>query len=133
MYRRMTYAKPDDLPTDLQKLEDVDRRIAAASDIVSWLTRGAVYPVNEDGYPSDLGLLQLFTDATVQQVIFADDKYGGVDVEEDSAPAQLGSLRFGKDEGSSGRNPNWGTGIRQNVSPAVWYMLFNAGLIKGIV
>ena len=129
MYR-MIYAEPDDLPADLQELDDVDRRIAAASDIVSWLTRGAVYPVNEEGYPSDLNLHQLFTEATVQQVIFADDKYGGVDVDEENAPAQLGSLRFYKDEGSS-RNPNWGTGIRQNVSPAVWYMLFNAGLIRG--
>lgn len=131
-YVRITYATPTDLPESLQDLDDVALRIQAASDIVAWLISNARYEVGEDGYPSDPDLLELLTEATVAQVVFADDKYGGVDVAEDQAPSQLGSLKFDANS-ASGRNPNYGTGVRQNVAPTVWYMLRNAGLIHGVI
>lgn len=130
-FLRPVYAKVADLPENLQSLPDAELRIRAASDIVAWLIRNARYDTDQEGYPSDTGLLQLLVEATVTQVIFADDKYGGAETPGDGAPAQLGSLKFDSD--TSGRNPNYGTGIRQNMSPATWYMLRNAGLIHGRV
>lgn len=133
MFTRLQYATAEDLPQDLATLPDIDQRIQAASDIVGWLTSNARYRVDETGYPEDKDLLALFKEATITQVTFADDKYGGVDFDDESAPSQLGSLKFSGEGSTSGRNPNYGTGIRQNVSPAVWYMLRNAGLIRGDV
>lgn len=130
-FLRPMYAKVDDLPENLQHLDDAEARVRAASDIVGWLISNAQYDVDQDGYPTDPALLELLVEATVTQVMFADDKYGGADTDGDGAPAQLGSLKFDAD--SSGRNPNYGTGIRQNMSPATWYMLRNAGLIHGRV
>lgn len=130
-YLRPVYADKSNLPENLQSLPDADARIQAASDIVAWLIKGARYNTDDDGHPTDENLRTLLKEATVTQAVFADDKYGGADTPGDGAPAQLGSLKFDSD--TSGRNPNYGTGIRQNMSPAAWYMLRNAGLIHGQV
>lgn len=127
----MIYASAQDLPEDLQDLEDLDRRLSAASNIVTWLVGNDYYPTDEDGMPTG-HLREVFKEATVTQLIFTDQKYGGVDVSEEDAPAQLGSLKFGSNS-NSGRNENYGTSIRQNVSPTVWYLLRNNGLIQGRV
>src|SRR5690625_4678520 len=131
-YHRATYAEVSDLPEALQGLEDAEQRVEAASDVVTWLIRNARYEVNEEGKPTDTDLLALLKDATVTQAVFADDKYGGQNNPEDQdvVPVALGSLRVESPDTSS-RNPNWGTRIWQNISPATWYMLRNAGLIRG--
>lgn len=130
-YLRPVYAKAADLPETIRDLPDAEQRIRAASDIVAWLISNARYDTDDHGQPTDKGLQELLKEATVTQVVFADDKYGGADTPGDGAPAQLGSLKFDSD--TSGRNPNYGTGIRQNMSPATWYMLRVAGLIHGRV
>jgi len=131
-YHRVTHAAVSDLPEALQGLEDAEQRVEAASDVVTWLIRNARYEVDDDGKPTDEDLLALLKDATVTQAIFADDKYGGQDdtSDEDVVPVALGALRVESPD-TSGRNPNWGTRVWQNISPATWYMLRNAGLIRG--
>lgn len=133
-FHRPQFAKVTDLPKTLQGLDDAEQRVQAASDLVAWLIRNAVYEVDDEGQPTDPDLLELLKDATVTQTIFADDKYGGQDdgSDDDAVPVALGSLRV-KEPDTSSRNPNWGTRIWQNISPASWYMLHNAGLIRGHV
>jgi hypothetical protein len=132
-FHRVTYAKVEDLPKALQSLEDAEQRIRAASDIVTWLIRNARYEVDDDGKPTDEDLLALLKEATVTQAVFADDKYGGEDTtDDDIVPVALGALRVETPD-TSGRNPNWGTRVWQNISSATWYMLRNAGLVRGHV
>jgi hypothetical protein len=132
-FHRVTYAEVSDLPEALQSLEDAQQRIAAASDIVTWLIRNARYEVDDKGKPTDTALLALLKEATVTQAVFADDKYtGGDTTDEDVVPVALGALRVQAPD-TSGRNPNWGTRVWQSISPATWYMLRNAGLVRGHV
>lgn len=133
MYTRLVYATVADLPENLQGLPDAQQRIEAASDIITWLLSNSYYAVDDVGYPANPSLVEVFKEATIQQTIFADDKYGGVELDDLHAPSQLGSLKFSGATEDSGRNPNYGTGIRQNVSPSAWYLLKNIGLIKGWV
>jgi hypothetical protein len=133
-YHRVTHAQVSDLPEALQDLDDAEQRVQAASDLVSWLIRNARYEVDDEGQPTDTDLIALLKDATVTQAVFADDKYGGQDdtTDEDVVPVALGALRVEAPD-TSNRNPNWGTRVWQNISPATWYMLRNAGLIRGHV
>lgn len=132
-YARIIYATPEDLPKNLQHLDDVQQRVQAASDLVAWLIGNARYDTGDDGYPSDPDLLALLVEATVTQVVFNDNQYGGADGPGAQAPASIGTLKFGAENDSSGRNPNYGTRVHQHVSPATWYMLRNAGLIHGVI
>lgn len=120
----LTYAEPSDLPADLQDMSGVGALVASASLIVDMLARGAVYDTDEDGRPTDVHLAEVFRDATIMQVVWADETTGGA---AGAAPSQLGSLKFDatvKEEGDQ---------VPPGVAPDAFRLLRVEGIIHSRV
>ncbi|WP_291280014.1 hypothetical protein [Galactobacter sp.] len=120
----LTYAEPSDLPEGLQTVNGVDALLGAASLIVDMLVRGAVYDTDDDGRPTDTHLVQVFRDATVMQVVWADETGGGAS---GAAPSQLGSLKFDATTDADGES------VPPGVAPDAYRLLRVEGLIHSRV
>jgi hypothetical protein len=120
----LTYAEPSDLPEDLQQVSGVGALVASASLIVDMLVRGARYDTDEDGRPTDDHLVDVFRDATIAQVVWADETGGGA---YGAAPSQLGSLRFDATERVEG-DP-----VPSGVAPDAYRLLRVEGLVTSRV
>jgi hypothetical protein len=120
----LTYAEPSDLPEDLQTVSGVDALLASASLIVDMLVRGARYDTDADGRPTDEHLAQVFRDATVAQVVWADETGGGAT---SAAPSSLGSLHFDATVSADG-DP-----VPPGVGPDAYRLLRIEGLVTSRV
>lgn len=120
----LTYAQPSDLPEDLQQVNGFDALVASASLIVDMLVRGAVYDTDSDGRPTDEHLVDVFRDATVKQVTWADETGGGAT---SAAPSSLGSLHFDATASVDGET------VPPGVAPDAYRLLRVEGLITSRV
>jgi len=117
----LAYATPDDLPDELKALPNVDALLAGASLVVDMLVRGTIYDTDDEGRPTDAHLAEVFRDATVAQVVWADETGGG----SSTAPSSLGSLRFDATSTDDGTPPG--------AAPTAYRLLTVEGLTRSRV
>lgn len=125
-----TYATVDDVKNETGLVldpEDGKTLLRRASLLVENAASNSSYEVDEDGYPSEARVRELFMVATCLQVKALDDS-GGTFSMSTEGPAQLGSLKFGSESGSSG-----GSDSSSGLDPEVGLLMASEGLLSSSV
>ncbi|GAA3730123.1 hypothetical protein GCM10022239_03410 [Leifsonia bigeumensis] len=110
--------------------KDLNALLRRASGLIDGLTRHSVYDADDDGYPTDADVTELFKDATCAQVAYweeTEDPTGAVSQE---GTFSIGSVSIGARGRSSG---NGAPDEQQSrVAPEAVEILTTAGLISAI-
>lgn len=125
-YTRLAEDDWDGAPATLLK------RLRSASIEVEKLTRRSVYDVDVDGYPTDAGVSEAFTEATV-----AIAEYWGITDDPTGADASLGAVKIGSVSlGTTSSNQDTYSALeklQRRIGARALDILTNAGLTGSAV
>lgn len=125
-YTRLAEDDWDGTPTTLLK------RLRSASIEVEKLTRRSLYDVDVDGYPTDAGVSEAFTEATV-----AIAEYWGITDDPTGADASLGAVKIGSvslgTTSSSQDSASAAEKLQRRIGARALDILTNAGLTGSAV
>ncbi|CAN7152807.1 hypothetical protein LJR044_002496 [Microbacterium foliorum] len=132
-----TYATPSDYTKYAEEDWDGDpevlkKRLRSASIEVEKLTRRAIYDVDTDGYATDAGISEAFTEATVaiaEHWSITDDPTGA---EAAAGAVKIGSVSLGTTSSSSDGLTDHQKLLRR-IGDRAFDILANAGLIGGAI
>ena len=117
----------DDSPADEKALTKLLYR---ASRHVEGLTMTARYPIDEDGFPEDLNVLEAFRDAVCAQVAYWEETGDVSGAMSSAGSVSIGSLSLSSDK-SAGQTPSDRQAVR--YAPEAVEILSSAGLTSSRV
>lgn len=110
--------------------KELNARLRRASGVIDGITRLSRYLTDEDGYPTDAGITEAFTNATCAQVAYwleTDDPTGAISQE---GSFSIGSVSIGAVGRSAGNGAPDEQGAR--IAPEAIEILQTVGLIGAI-